>query len=122
MGYVLILSVFRYNSFEETKKKFLGSCESMSRAYQLVLESVTDGDLAKSSIVTVVTVVTVETTSQNPSMRLPHPMPYQGSKRNLAAKILSFISVRKFRRLYEQGFTVKRKRCAPGQRRGMMVD
>ncbi len=67
----------------------------MSRAYQLALESVTDGDLAKSSM------VMVEATSQNPSLRLPHPIPYQGSKRNLAATILSFISGRKFRRLYE---------------------
>jgi DNA adenine methylase len=67
----------------------------MSRAYQLSLESETDGNLAGSSI------VTMEAVSENSCVRLPHPIPYQGSKRNLATKILSFISMRKFRRLYE---------------------
>src|SRR5712691_2056567 len=67
----------------------------MSRAYQLVLESETDENLAESSV------VTVETSAPHCSLRLPHPIPYQGSKRNLATKILSFVSGRKFRRLYE---------------------
>jgi len=31
----------------------------------------------------------------------PHPIPYQGSKRNLAPEILAIVSNRKFRRLYE---------------------
>ncbi|HEU0003627.1 MAG TPA: Dam family site-specific DNA-(adenine-N6)-methyltransferase [Ktedonobacteraceae bacterium] len=31
----------------------------------------------------------------------PHPIPYQGSKRNLAPEILAKVSDRKFRRLYE---------------------
>ncbi len=33
--------------------------------------------------------------------RLPHPSPYQGSKRNLASPILSVIKGRRFRRFYE---------------------
>lgn len=33
--------------------------------------------------------------------RLPHPIPYQGSKRNLAAAILAVVNGRKVRRLYE---------------------
>jgi len=34
-------------------------------------------------------------------MRLPHPIPYQGSKRKLAATILAVINGRKVQRLYE---------------------
>ncbi len=33
--------------------------------------------------------------------RLPHPIPYQGSKRNLASMILVMIQDRYFRRFYE---------------------
>ena len=33
--------------------------------------------------------------------RLPHPIPYQGSKRNLASMILAVIQGRRFRRFYE---------------------
>lgn len=33
--------------------------------------------------------------------RVPHPIPYQGSKRKLAAEILRFVEERRFRRLYE---------------------
>ncbi|MGB8346658.1 MAG: DNA adenine methylase [Ktedonobacteraceae bacterium] len=33
--------------------------------------------------------------------RLPHPIPYQGSKRNLASMILAVIHGRRFRRFYE---------------------
>lgn len=33
--------------------------------------------------------------------RLPHPIPYQGSKRNLASMILEVIQKRRFRRFYE---------------------
>jgi len=33
--------------------------------------------------------------------RLPHPIPYQGSKRNLAAMILAAIQGKRFRRFYE---------------------
>jgi DNA adenine methylase len=35
------------------------------------------------------------------AMRLPHPIPYQGSKRALAASILAAVEGRRFRRLYE---------------------
>ncbi len=67
----------------------------MSRAYQLVWENESDEDLAESCM------ITVEASSHSSSLRLPHPIPYQGSKRNLATKILSFVSGRKFRRFYE---------------------
>jgi len=35
------------------------------------------------------------------SSRLPHPIPYQGSKRNLASQILTVIKGKRFRRFYE---------------------
>jgi len=34
-------------------------------------------------------------------VELPHPIPYQGSKRLLAPRILSYVAGRRFRRLYE---------------------
>src|SRR5579871_408068 len=34
-------------------------------------------------------------------VELPHPIPYQGSKRLLAPRILSVVAGRRFRRLYE---------------------
>jgi DNA adenine methylase len=34
-------------------------------------------------------------------LKLPHPIPYQGSKRRLAGRILSVVAGRRFRRLYE---------------------
>ncbi len=36
-----------------------------------------------------------------PRVELPHPIPYQGSKRLLAPRILSYVADRRFRRLYE---------------------
>src|SRR5713101_7286998 len=41
------------------------------------------------------------TSSHNTYFHAPHPIPYQGSKRNLAPEILAIVSNRKFRRLYE---------------------
>lgn len=35
------------------------------------------------------------------SMRIPHPVPYQGSKRRLAPRILATVAGRRFQRLYE---------------------
>lgn len=42
-----------------------------------------------------------DTISEEPRLRLPHPIPYQGSKRNLAPRILAVVNGRKFRRFYE---------------------
>src|SRR5690348_3273741 len=39
--------------------------------------------------------------SSSTQFHMPHPIPYQGSKRNLAPVILAKVSNRKFRRLYE---------------------
>src|SRR5712692_10053503 len=39
--------------------------------------------------------------SSGTQFHMPHPIPYQGSKRNLAPEILAIVSNRKFRRLYE---------------------
>lgn len=39
--------------------------------------------------------------SSGTQFHAPHPIPYQGSKRNLAPEILAIASHRKFRRLYE---------------------
>ena len=39
--------------------------------------------------------------SSGASFHAPHPIPYQGSKRNLAPEILAKVSNRRFRRLYE---------------------
>lgn len=39
--------------------------------------------------------------ASNTFSRLPHPIPYQGSKRNLASMILTVIQGRRFRRFYE---------------------
>jgi len=41
------------------------------------------------------------TAIQRPLRRLPHPIPYQGSKRQLAPRILALVRGRHFRRLYE---------------------
>lgn len=40
-------------------------------------------------------------TPEHPLRRLPHPIPYQGSKRQLAPRILAIVRGRRFRRLYE---------------------
>jgi DNA adenine methylase len=43
----------------------------------------------------------VRAIASNTFSRLPHPIPYQGSKRNLASMILTVIQGRRFRRFYE---------------------
>ena len=50
---------------------------------------------------------------------------FLAAQEHLAASTYNrrFAALRSFASwLQDQGFTVKRKRCAPGQRRGMMVD
>lgn len=49
---------------------------------------------------TLISEIATNTQAQSIS-RLPHPIPYQGSKRNLAAKILASIGNRHFRYFYE---------------------
>lgn len=45
--------------------------------------------------------ITVRNIAGNTYARLAHPIPYQGSKRNLAAMILAVVDGRRFRRFYE---------------------
>lgn len=45
--------------------------------------------------------VTTETPQPTHRPRVPHPIPYQGSKRLLASRILAFVAGRRFRRLFE---------------------
>src|SRR5579872_4435520 len=44
---------------------------------------------------------TIRSMASSTCSRLPHPIPYQGSKRNLASMILAVIQKRRFRRFYE---------------------
>ncbi len=45
--------------------------------------------------------ISEDRSSSGTQFHMPHPIPYQGSKRNLAPEILAIVSNRKFRRLYE---------------------
>jgi DNA adenine methylase len=46
-------------------------------------------------------IISEDRSSGGTQFHAPHPIPYQGSKRNLAPEILAIVSNRKFRRLYE---------------------
>jgi DNA adenine methylase len=67
----------------------------MNKADSLAFEFESDGNVPG------VQTISEDGSSSGTQFHMPHPIPYQGSKRNLAPEILAKVSNRKFHRLYE---------------------